>query len=186
MFVGFVFFGVEIGGAIAGLTLVAIIVAAVLDQDDGTIEIAAPGAGVPGGVLVVAIAAIEDPGTAGEVAAIADAAPSESGRAGLLVVSPARARLLDRWAGDLDRAGFESQRTLTISLATLAAAGHQAEGRVGDGDVVQATEDTLRTYAATAIVVVAPQGAAERQIRELDRRLEGQVHRVAAGNRDER
>jgi hypothetical protein len=186
MFVGFVFFGVEIGGAIASLTLVAIIVAAVLDQDDGTIEIATPGAGVPGGVLVVAIAAIEDPGTAGEVAAIADAAPSESGRAGLLVVSPARARLLDRWAGDLDRAGFESQRTLTISLATLAAAGHQAEGRVGDGDVVQATEDTLRTYAATAIVVVAPPGAAERQIRELDRRLEGQVHRVAAGNRDER
>ena len=68
---------------------------------------------------------------------------------------------------------------LTVSLATLAAAGLPAEGRVGDGDIVQATEDTLRTYAATAVVVVAPRGAAERQIRELDRRLEGQVHRVA-------
>ena len=186
MFVGFVFFGVEIGGAIAGLTLVAIIVVAVLDEDDGTIEIASPGAGVPGGVLVVAIVAIEDPETAGEVAAIVNAAPSESGESGLLVVSPARARLLDRWAGDLDRARFESQRMLTVSLATLAAAGLPAEGRVGDGDIVQATEDTLRTYAATAVVVVAPRGAAERQIRELDRRLERQLHRVAAGNRDER
>ena len=181
MFVGFVFFGVEIGGAIAGLTLVAIVVAAVLDEDDGAIEIAEPGAGFPGGVLVVATVAIEDPRTAGEVAAIVDADRPESGESGLLVVSPARSRLLDRWTGDLERASFESQRLLTISLATLAAAGHPAEGRVGDGDIVQATEDTLRTYAATAVVVVAPPGAAGRQIRELERRLEGPVHRVAVG-----
>ena len=178
MFIGFVFFGVEIGGAIAGLTLVAIIVVTVLDEEDGAIEIASPGAGVPGGVLVVAIAAIEDPGTAGEVAAIADAAPSESGQPGLLVVSPARARLLDRWAGDLDRASFESQRTLTISLATLAAAGHPAEGRVGDGDVVQATEDTLRGYAATAVVMVAHRGDFGRRIDKLERRLDRSFQRV--------
>ena len=172
MFVGFVFFGVQAGVLIAGVTLAAIIAVAVVDRDDGTLEVVAPGPGVPGGVLVLLLAPIEDPRTAGVVAAIGDPTRPEVGDRGLLVLAPARSRLLDRWTDDLEPARFESQRILTVSLATMAAAGIAAEGRVGDGDVVQATEDVLRTFAATEVVVVARGGEYERQISELDDRLE--------------
>jgi hypothetical protein len=180
MFVGFVFFGVQAGVLIAGVTLAAIIAVAVADRDDGTLEVAAPGPGVPGGVLVLLLAPIEDPRTAGVVAAIGDPSRPEAGDRGLLVLAPARSRLIDRWTDDLEPARFESQRILTVSMATMAAAGIAAEGRVGDGDVVQATEDVLRTYAATEVVVVARGGEYERQIRELDDRLEVTLRRVVA------
>ncbi len=178
MFVGFALFGVQIGTAIAGLTLAAIIVFAVTDRADGTFEIAASGPGVPGGVLVVVLAPIEDPPAAGVVAAIGDPIRPEAGDAGLLVLSPARSKLIDRWTDDLEPARFESQRVLTVSLATLAAAGIRADGRVGDGDVVQATEDVLRTYAATEVVVVSRPGEFGRQIAELERRLDRKLRRV--------
>lgn len=171
MFVGFVFFGAQAGVLIAGITLAAIIVVAVADRDDSAFEIAAAGADVPGGVLVVLLAPIEDPQAAGVVAAIGDPSRPEAGDRGLLALAPARGRLIDRWTDDLEDARFESQRTLTVSLATMAAAGIAAEGRVGDGDVVQATEDVLRGFAATEVVVVARSGEHERQIAELGRRL---------------
>ena len=184
MFAGFALFGVEVGVAMAGLTLAAIVVAAALDKNDGTIEIATPGPGVPSGVLVVILAAIEEPRVAGVVAAIGDPSRPQSGDRGPLLVAPARSGLLDRWTGDLDRARFESQRLLTVSLATMAAAGIRAEGRVGDGDVVQATEDALRAYAATEVVVVAGSGEFERQITELERRLDRKLHRVVTESPD--
>lgn len=184
MFVGFVFFGAQVGVLIAGITLAAIIALAVADRDDGALEIAAPGPDVPGGVLVLLLAPIEDPRTAGVVAAIGDPSRPEAGDRGLLVLAPARSRLLDRWTDDLEPARFESQRILTVSLATMAAAGIAAEGRVGDGDVVRATEDVLRTYAATEVVVVARSGEFERQIRELERRLPVELRRVAVTKTD--
>ncbi len=184
MFVGFVFFGAQVGVLIAGITLAGIVVLAVADRDDGTFEIAAPGPDVPGGVLVLLLAPIEDPRTAGVVAAIGDPSRPEAGERGLLVLAPARSRLLDRWTDDLEPARFESQRILTVSLATMAAAGIAAEGRVGDGDVVQATEDVLRTYAASEVVVVARSGEFERQIRELEKRLAVALHRVDAAGAD--
>ena len=184
MFVGFVFFGVQAGVLIAGITLAAIIAVAVADRDDGTLEVVAPGSGVPGGVLVLLLAPIEDPRTAGVVAAIGDPSRPEVGDRGLLVLAPARSRLIDRWTDDLEPARFESQRILTVSLATMAAAGIAAEGRVGDGDVVQATEDVLRTYAASEVVVVVRSGEFERQIRELEKRLAVALRRVAAAGTD--
>jgi hypothetical protein len=184
MFVGFVFFGAQAGVLIAGVTLAAIVVFAVADRNDDTLEIAAPGPDVPGGVLVVLLAPIEDPGTAGVVAAIGDPSRPEAGDRGLLALAPARGRLIDRWTDDLEGARFESQRTLTVSLATMAAAGIAAEGRVGDGDVVQATEDVLRSYAATEVAIVARRGDSERQIRELERRLPVKLRRVEAATSD--
>ncbi|MFN8112099.1 MAG: hypothetical protein U0R51_02755 [Solirubrobacterales bacterium] len=183
MFVGFVFVGVQAGVLIAGVTLVAIITAAVLDRDDGPLEIAEAGPGAPGGVLVLVLAPIEEPGTAGVVAAIGDPSRPEAA-AGLLLVAPARGRAIERWTDDLDRARFESQRILTVSMATMAAAGIAAEGRVGDGDVVQAAEDVLRTYAATEVVVVVRPGEFERQIRELGHRLGVPLRRVDATGAD--
>jgi hypothetical protein len=178
MFAGFVFFGTAAGGALGGVTLVALVAVAIRSETGAAIEVAEPGAGVPGGVLVLAIAPIEDPRTAGIVASIADPSRPETGRDALLVIAPARGTLLDRWADDLERARFESQRILAVSLATLAAAGIEAEGRVGDGDPLRAAEDVLRSYAATEVVIVAEEGQSERQLNELERRLDRPLRRV--------
>lgn len=180
MFAGFALGGVQIGTAIGGVTLVGIVYFAVRAESEGPIEVAEAGPEVPGGVLVIATTAIEDPRTAGIVAAIGDPSRPEAGEEGLLVLSPARSTRLDRWADDLERARFESQRVLAVSLATMAAAGIRAEGRVGDGDLVRAAEDTLRSYAASEVVVVARESTFEREIATLERRLKRPVRRVVA------
>lgn len=179
MFAGFAFLGVQGGTAIGALTLAVVIVLAVRAETDAPIEVVEPGEGVLGGILVIAASPIEDPGTAAIVAAIADPSRPEAAE-GVLVLSPARSTRLDRWADDLERARFESQRVLTVSLATMAAAGIRAEGRVGDGDLIQAVEDTLRSYAASEVVLVAERGGSEQEAAVLERRLEVPLRRVGA------
>lgn len=180
IFVGIAIAGAQLGSAIGALVVATIVVFAVRASGDGPIEVATPEPGAPGGVLVVATAAIEDPRTAGIVAAIGDPSRPEAGEEGLLVLAPAHSSRLDRWADDIERARFESQRVLTVSLATMAAAGIRAEGRVGDGDMILATEDALRTYAATEVVVVARAGDHEKEIARLERRLPLRLRRVEA------
>lgn len=172
----------QVGIALGCATAAAILVVAVRARPDRAIEIAEPGPGVGTGVLIVALAPIEDPRTAAIVAAIADPERPEAEQ-GALVLAPAKSSLLNRWADDLEQARFESQRLLTVSVATLAAAGVDAEGRVGDGDPLQAVEDTLRSYAATEVVVVAPPEAAGNAIGELEQRLEVPLRRVATVSR---
>ncbi len=176
IFLGFILVGGQLGLALGTATAAALVVIAARAKPDEPIEVAEPGPGVPGGLLVLALAPIDDPRTAGVIAAMAD--PSRPEADGVLVVAPARTSLLDRWADDLDAARFESQRLLTVSLASLAAAGIEAEGRVGDGDPLRAAEDALRTYAAAEVVVVAPEGEAARQLSELERRLDRPLRRV--------
>lgn len=178
---GFVLLDAGVGMMIGVATAAALVVIAARAKVEGPIEVAEPAAGTPGGVMVVALAAIEDPRTAGVVAAIADPSRPESGPEGVLVLAPALSSRLDRWTSDLDPSRFESQRVLTVSIATLAAAGVRAEGRVGDGDPLQAIEDALRSYAATEVVVVAPEGAAEETIAALEDRLSLPLRRVAPG-----
>jgi len=169
--------GGQVGLAIGAATAAAIVVVAARAKVDGPIEVADPAPGVPGGLLVLAISPLDDPRTAGIVASIADPSRSTSGD-GVLLLAPAKNSRLARWADDLESARFESQRVLTVALASLATAGVEAEGRVGDGDPLQAAEDALRTYAATEVVVVAAAGEAEKQIAELERRLERPLRRI--------
>ena len=178
MFAGFVFFGVGAGTALGCVTLVAIVVVAARSETGEAIEVAERGRDTPGGLLVITVDAIEDPRTAGIVASIADPSRPEAGTDGLLVIAPATGALLDRWSDDLDKARFESQRVLAVSLATMAAAGIEAEGRVGDGELMRAAEDALRSYAATEVVVVARAGRSEGAIRKLEARLERPLRRV--------
>ena len=49
-----------------------------------------------------------------------------------------------------------------------------------EGDVVLAAEDTLRTYAASEVVVVAREGEFEREIAKLEDRLPVPLRRVVA------
>lgn len=173
----FLFVGAQLGIALGCATAAALVVVAARSTHDTPIEVAEPGPAVPGGLLVLAISPLDHPRTAGIIASIAHPSRTEDGN-GVLVLAPARNSRLARWADDLGSARFESQRVLAVSLASLATAGVEAEGRVGDGDPLQAAEDTLRSYAATEVAVVAVEGEAEKRIDELERRLEIPLRRI--------
>ncbi|HVS98918.1 MAG TPA: hypothetical protein VHE08_00225 [Solirubrobacterales bacterium] len=125
-------------------------------------------------LLVVVSRSVEDPRTA---AAIAAEAGSDGSRpdAEVLILAPARIGFLDRWASDLEPARREAQRTLVISVASLAKAGVVAEARVGDEDIVQAVEDQVAGFPATEVVLVTASDeedpAAAGAAAELARRL---------------
>lgn len=173
----FLLIGGQAGLALGCATAAALVVIAARSTHDVGIEVAELGPDVPGGLLILAISPLDHPRTAGIIAAIADPSRTRAGD-GVLVLAPAKSGLLARWADDLEAARFESQRVLAMSLASLATAGVEAEGRVGDGNPLQATEDTLRTYAASEVAVVAGEGEAEREIAELERRLEIPIRRI--------
>lgn len=100
----------------------------------------------------------------------------------VLVLAPARIGFLDRWASDFRRSRARAQRNLVVSVASLAKAEIGAEARVGDDDLVQATEDQLRDFPATRVILVtgSPKDdpAGERAAAELDRRLAVPLTRV--------
>lgn len=174
---GFLFLDAGVGIILGVATAATILVIAARSKVDEPVDVASPGPGIPGGLFILAVSPIDDVRTAGIVAAIADPTRSET-RGGVLVVAPAQSGVLARWTDDLEGARFGSQRDLAVSLATLATAGVEAEGRVGDGDPLRAAEDALRSYAATEVVVIATAGSHERDIGELERRLDRPLRRV--------
>jgi hypothetical protein len=121
-------------------------------------------------VLVVVLAAIEDPETASEVVSVARR-DSE-----VVVLAPALNRRLAHWASDLDDAREDAQQRLVLSLGTLATADVDGRGMVGDTDAVQAIEDTLRDFPADEAVLVAPpvegKGPVARTLATLRSRLD--------------
>jgi hypothetical protein len=121
-------------------------------------------------VLVVVLAAIEDPETASEVVSVARR-DSE-----VVVLAPALNRPLAHWASDLDDAREDAQQRLVLSLGTLATADVDGRGMVGDTDAVQAVEDTLRDFPADEAVLVAPpvegKGPVARTLATLRARLD--------------
>lgn len=153
----FYFGGPSVGVAIGALTAVAIVVVAVRQSPRGTIGPAAQG---PGGsrLLVVLADPLEDPAAVEQVAAaVKGAAPVQ-----VMVLSPARIGFLDRWASDVESARGDAQRRLVISVAALAAAGVEAEARVGDEDLVQAVEDQLGSFLASEVILVSGPAEADK------------------------
>lgn len=146
---GFYLGGPGLGMAVGGLAAGAIVVMAIRHPPRPAI-VPPPAADSGRYVLIVLACAIDD-AAAGAVAGIlgeGDAA------AEALLISPCRSRFLDRWACDLDAGRHRAQRALVLSAATLAKAGVHATARVGDEDLVQMTEDVLRTYPATEVLLV--------------------------------
>jgi predicted TIM-barrel enzyme len=137
--------------AVGALIAVAIVVWAARQKPEGPIEVAGS-ADQARRILVVASEEIGDPGSVSAIARAAgvDAVDAE---AEILILTPARTGFLDRWATDLQAAREEAQRKLVISVASLAAAHVEASGQVGDNDLVQATEDTLRSFPATEVIL---------------------------------
>ena len=69
------------------------------------------------------------------------------------VVSPALNSRVRTWTSDEDGARDAAQRRLDASLGRLAEVGVSADGEIGDGDPVQAIEDSLRDFPADEIVL---------------------------------
>jgi hypothetical protein len=147
--------GPPAGLAAAFLVAATIVYLAVRSTPREPIEVA--GADRAGArVLVVACAAVDEPRAADAVvAAAADAGADDPSEAEVLVVAPATGSRLGHWLSDVGPARLGAQERLAVSLAALATAGIDARGRVGDPDALMATEDTLRTFPAGAVVFVS-------------------------------
>lgn len=150
--------GPGVGVAIGALAAVGIVAVAVRQRPRGAI-------GKPAAsserrrLLVVVSRPVEESETIREIAGEAERAEPGSSEPEVLVLSPARIGFLDRWASDLEGARREAQRSLVITVASLAKAGIAAEARVGDEDLVQAVEDQLQSFAATEVILVTASAA---------------------------
>ena len=71
----------------------------------------------------------------------------------MLLVCPALNSRVRTWTSDEDGARAAAQERLDASLARLGEAGVTARGEIGDGDPLQALEDSLRVFPADEIVV---------------------------------
>jgi hypothetical protein len=178
--------GPGLGLAVGALATFALIALAARWRPEGRIEVAVS----PDRrrrILVVLGAPIEDETAVREIAAAAEV-EEEGVAAEVVVLAPARSRFLDRWASDLTRAREAAQRDLVISVASLAKAHVEASASVGDEDLVQATEDRLRSFAATEVILATPVGAEDRRgaaaARQLRSRLDVPFKHVVLGPAD--
>jgi len=130
-------------------------------------------------LLVVVDEPLED-GTAIERIAAASAPldPAEP-EPEVRVVAPAHNRFLDRWACDVGPGRDRAQRSLVLSLASLARAGVAASAKIGDEDIVQTIADQLRTYPATEVFLVTGLDAeGEAAAEQLRSRLHAPFHHL--------
>jgi hypothetical protein len=177
--VSFLTVGPALGMAAGALAAVAIVAVAANQRPRGTIG-GGDGADVRR-VLVVVDDPLEDTAAVEEVAAVV----RTNGAPEVMVLAPARIGFLDRWASDVEAARRDAQRRLVISVASLAAAGVEAEARVGDEDVVQAVEDQLGSFPAAEVILVSASGeedpAAAAAASELRSRLRAKFRWVLSG-----
>jgi hypothetical protein len=162
--------GPAVGVAVGALVAVAIVVFAARQRPLDALG--SPEANLHARrVLVVVGDPLEEPAA---VAKVAEAIGDEVGTT-VMVLAPARIGFLDRWASDVEAARRDAQQRLVLSVAALAAAGIEAEARVGDEDVVQAVEDRLGSFPASEVILVSAGGeedkAASAAAAELRTRL---------------
>ena len=173
--------GPQLGVAVGALTATVLIGIAARMRFEEEIEVA-PSPDERYRMLVVSTGPIEDPAIVERVAELAEEGTSltdgSPATPQLLVLAPAQPSLLDRWATDLRAARDLAHRALVVSLASFAAAGIDATGKVGDADPVQAIEDELHTFAAREVVLVDGPGIGHEQVEEVRRRLDRPVREI--------
>jgi hypothetical protein len=177
---GFLLAGPALGVAVGALAVLALLVVAARQRPLGPIGAAAAEDGRRH-LLIVATDAVEDPV---DVTQIVRAAEIEggAGKAEVLVLVPARIRFLDRWASDVESARHGAQERLVVTVAALAKAGIAAEARVGDEDIVQATEDQLQSFPATEVVLVTGEAeGVDGAAAELQARLRADFRHLRLG-----
>jgi hypothetical protein len=150
--VGILLAGPEAGLALGALVAVALVYVAVqMRPREGIGD--SPDPLLRRRLLVVVSRPVEDPATTAAIAAEAGVDGTRD-LAEVMILAPARIGFLDRWASDLEPAREQAQKTLVISVASLAKVGVIAEARVGDEDIVQAVEDQVGSFKATEVVLV--------------------------------
>ncbi len=177
-FLGFAIGGIAVGTTMGALMLAALVVFAARMSHRGPIHFTGEASGQP--VVVLALAGVEDSASANSIATLAEAGAAERDPAehSVLVLAPASTGVLQRWLSDTDESRIRAQQNLAISLATLAAAGCHAEGRLVDADPIQAVEDVAAQYGAERVVVVVDGTDHDREIEELDKRIDRPLHRI--------
>jgi pimeloyl-ACP methyl ester carboxylesterase len=127
-------------------------------------------------VLVVLEAPLQSPVEIRAVVAAAGSGAADIFEPDVLLLAPCAGRRLDRWTSDVGPAREQAQRTLVLSVAALAGAGIAATARAGDENLVQAVEDTLRSFPATEVVLAGGEDpgryAEDRRVQELRSRLQ--------------
>ena len=170
-----------LGLAVGAMAAVGIVVAAARQRPREMLGRPVEGPG-RSRLLLVLSRPIEAAEALEQISRLVGPAGGDSPPAEVLVLAPARIRFLDRWASDVEGARGEAQKRLVITVASLARAGIAAEARVGDEDLVQAVEDQLQSFAATAVILVTggadqdPDG--EAAARELAQRLRIEFRRL--------
>ncbi|MGH2974059.1 MAG: hypothetical protein ACRDLL_04220 [Solirubrobacterales bacterium] len=103
----------------------------------------------------------------------------------ILLLAPSPHRFLARWTSDSGPGRERAQHSLVLSAASLAKAGIAASARVGDEDLRQSTEDELRSFPATEVILATgPRGedtALEAVAADLESRLLVPCRRLCAG-----
>jgi len=87
------------------------------------------------------------------VIALDAASPVDVPDSEVLVVAPALNSRLRRWLSDEDEARRLAAERASATVARLECRGLHAEGRVGDGDPLQAIADVLPLFPADEIVI---------------------------------
>lgn len=172
---GFYVGGPGLGMAVGALAAATIIVMAVRKPPLEQIAIA-PAPDPRPRLLVVLSAALEAPGAVA-ITALAEDALRAGALPEVLLIAPCRSSFAERWTSDLEPGRRRARITLEQSAAHLADLGIAASTRVGDEDTVQMTEDTLRGFAATELVLI--DGKADDRIAQaLRSRLSIRLHRL--------
>lgn len=173
---GFFVGGGGVGLGLGALAVLTILVIAVRQRPYGPID-SAPAGDERRHVLLVSPGAVENPGDVARIVAAAGIGSGDGTE--VLVMVPARIGFLDRWASDVEGARHRAQKHLVATVAALAKAGIAAEARVGDEDIVQATEDQLQSFPATEVVLVSGEGDdADGAAEQLRSRLRAGFHHL--------
>jgi hypothetical protein len=176
-FAAFALGGAGAGTAVGFLTIAGLILLAARTRPRDPIEFRGDRAGAP--LLALALAPIDDATTANRIATMAEAGPDPD-RHAVLVLAPVLSTPLQRWLSDEGPGRIAAQERLAVSIATLAAAGCHAEGRVVSENPGEALEDVAAQQGAARIVFVVVDRRYDRLIADLTERLDRPVHRVEA------
>lgn len=166
--------GPGLGMAVGALAAATIIVLAVRKPPLGKIAIAAA-PDTRQRLLVVLGSPLEDAGaeamTRIEGALAAGASPE------VLLIAPCRSRFAERWTSDLEPGKKRARAELSRAASTLGEVGIAVSTRVGDEDTVQMSEDVLREFPATEVVLIEDE-ARTRTADELRARLAVPFHAI--------
>lgn len=149
---GFYVGGPGLGMAVGALATATIVFLAVRKPPLGEMAIAPAPDECPR-LLVVLDAALGAVGAAA-IAALVDDTLLAGALPQVLLLAPCRSSFAERWTSDLEPGRERARADLAKGVSTLAELGIAASARVGDEDTVQTTEDTLRSFAATEVVLV--------------------------------